>query len=117
MKLLRLYIAQHGQSATTIVSEEHSKEILAAIVGGVPFMLSATEKTPNGGTARTSAIVLAPLRGGLTFSISPGNPIPLDERRVPIPIVDGQPTKKPVSWDNPRDQVVSVFERLPWSTS
>lgn len=114
MKLIRLYIAQHGQSATVVITPEDGEAVLRAIVGAVPFMLSSKEKSANGAVKRTSGITIVPRQGGVVHSLSDGLPIPMSAAGRPIPVVDGKPTAAPAYWDKVADSVVSTFERLPW---
>lgn len=111
--LLRLYIGQHGQTASGVVSQDDGGAILQSIVGRAPFMLS-TEESVNGKTVRTSVLVVVPSQGGLVCSMSPAELIPLDAQGRPIPMQNGKPMASPSGWDDPRKIPVTTFERLPW---
>lgn len=114
--IVRLYLGQHGQTASTVVTAADGQAILQAVVGRVPFFLSTEEVAPNREVIRTSVFVVVPSSGGLVLSLSKAEPIPLDAAGRPIPLgTDGRPVAQPAAWDDPRKAPRSTFERLPWS--
>lgn len=114
-QLVRLYIAQSGQTASTVVTREDGDALLRSIVGQAPFLLSTKERAPNGDIARMSVFVAVPAVGGLVAQLTEAVAVPLDARGAPIPFgPDGIPLAKPAAWDDPAKAPLSVFERLPW---
>lgn len=103
-----LQLSQHGSGGEFIVPHADAQKVIGWMQRGVPFMCWVNRA---GAEPRTSGMVITPMSGGLSITMTPLMHVPVDPHGRPIP--RGAQTA-PASYASPAQWAAQVWA-VDWS--